>query len=236
MPPPTRLRQAAPAAGVQMYDSLELEQTSTVDRAVEALRQALFAGELEPGSPLREVALADSLGIARSTVREALSLLAAEGLLTRIPYRGVVVAALDPADVHDVIRARLALEEAGVRAWASADDDARAAVRAALESYAAQARADSGPGPLAETHLAFHRTLVALTGSTRLVATAEALHGELRLALAGVDRRRRNARAQVAAHRELLSVIESGDQDAAVTAIRDHLADAEGSIGEAVGR
>lgn len=219
-----------------MYDSLELEQTSTVERAAEALRRALFAGDLEPGTPLREVALADSLGIARSTVREALGLLAMQGLVTRIPYRGVVVAALDPADVHDVITARLALEESGVRAWPTATDDAREAAREALEAYAAAARSGTGPGPLAEAHLAFHRALVGLTGSARLVATAAALHGELRLALAGVDRRRGNAQQQAAAHRELLVVIAAGDADAAVVASRAHLADAEESIREAVAR
>jgi DNA-binding GntR family transcriptional regulator len=218
-----------------MYDSLELdEQTSTVDRAAEALRRALFAGELEPGTPLREVALADSLGIARSTVREALGLLATEGLLTRIPYRGVMVAALDPADVHDVITARLALEEAGVRAWPTATPDARHTVGEVLDAYAGAASTGAAPGPLAEAHLAFHRSLVGLTGSSRLVATAAALHGELRLALAGVDRRRGNAAQQVAAHRELLEVIGGGDTEAAVAALRAHLTDAEDSVREAV--
>ena len=217
-----------------MYDSLELEQSSTVDRAAEALRQALFAGDLEPGTPLREVALADSLGIARSTVREALGLLATEGLVVRIPYRGVVVASLDPAEVHDVMAARLALEEAGVRAWSTATPAARDAVQQALADYADAARSGSGTGALAETHLAFHRTLVGLVGSSRLVATAASLHGELRLALAGVDRRRKNAEQQVAAHRELLPVIASGDTDAAVAAIRAHLRDAEDSVREAV--
>ena len=219
-----------------MYDSLELEQTSTVDRAAEALRRALFAGDLEPGTPLREVALAESLGIARSTVREALGLLTTEGLVTRIPYRGVVVAALDPADVHDVITARLALEEAGVRAWPTASSEARAAVHNALDAYAAAARSGADPRPLAEAHLAFHRALVGLTGSSRLVATAAALHGELRLALAGVERRRGNSHQQVAAHRELLEVVAGNDTAAAVAAIRTHLVDAEGSIREAVTR
>ncbi len=217
-----------------MYDSLELEQSSTVDRAAEALRRALFAGELEPGTPLREVALADSLGIARSTVREALGFLAAEGLVTRIPYRGVLVAALDPADVHDVVAARRALEEAGVRAWPEATDEARDAVRDALDAYARAARTGAGTGPVTEAHLGFHKTLVALTGSARLVAVTESLHGELRLALAGVDRRRGNVREQVAAHRALFEIVESGDVAAAVEAVRAHLADAEQSIREAV--
>jgi DNA-binding GntR family transcriptional regulator len=180
------------------------------------------------------VALADSLGIARSTVREALGLLATEGLVHRIPYRGVVVAALDPGDVHDVITARLALEEAGVRAWPDAVADARQAVHEAVETYARTARTGAGPGPLAEAHLAVHRSLVGLTGSSRLVTTATALNGELRLALAGVDRRRGNAEQQVSKHRDLVRVIESGDSEAAVVALRAHLADAEESMRDAV--
>ena len=106
----------------------------------------------------------------------------------------------------------------------------------ALEAYARTARAGAGTGPVAEAHLGFHRALVGSHRQQRLVAVAEALHGELRLALAGVDRRRGNIREQVAAHRALLEVIESGDVEAAVEAIREHLADAEQSIGEAVTR
>ena len=81
--------------------------SSTVDRVVEELRRAVFEGELEAGTPLREVALADSLGVARSTVREALGVLVAEGIATREPNRGVSVASPDPDSISDVLRARL---------------------------------------------------------------------------------------------------------------------------------
>ena len=69
---------------------LDLEHLSTVDRVADELRRAVFDGELESGTPLREVALADSLGVSRSTVREALAALVGEGLATREPHRGVV--------------------------------------------------------------------------------------------------------------------------------------------------
>ena len=79
-------------------------RSSTVDRVAEELRRALFDGEVEPGTPLREVALAEAMGVSRSTVREALGVLVAEGLATREPNRGVHVAELDPDSVHDVCR------------------------------------------------------------------------------------------------------------------------------------
>ena len=99
--------------------SIGLEQTSTVDRVVEELRRAVFEGELESGTPLREVALAESLGVSRPTVREALTVLVADGLATREPHRGVAVATPDPESIGDVSRARGVLELAGVRHWDS---------------------------------------------------------------------------------------------------------------------
>ncbi|MGH3317393.1 MAG: GntR family transcriptional regulator, partial [Nocardioidaceae bacterium] len=96
-----------------MYESLHVEHTSTVERVTDELRRALFEGELAPGMPLREVALADQIGVSRSTIREALSVLVAEGLVTRVPNRGVAVTTLSREDVRDVLRARAALEAAG---------------------------------------------------------------------------------------------------------------------------
>ncbi len=103
------------------FGSLSLEHSSTVDRVADELRRAVFDGELESGTPLREVALAESLGVSRPTVREALAILVAEGLATREPNRGVSVARPDPDSVRDVCRARAVLEGAGVRRWPTAD-------------------------------------------------------------------------------------------------------------------
>ncbi|MEZ5096558.1 MAG: GntR family transcriptional regulator [Nocardioides sp.] len=79
------------------FPTLSLTLSSTVDRVAEELRRAVFEGELESGTPLREVALADSLGVARSTVREALGVLVAEGIATREPNRGVWVTSPTPS-------------------------------------------------------------------------------------------------------------------------------------------
>ena len=57
------------------FATLSLEHSSTVDRVAEELRRALFDGEVAPGTPLREIALADAMGVSRSTIREALGLL-----------------------------------------------------------------------------------------------------------------------------------------------------------------
>lgn len=219
----------APGRGTP-FDSLSLEHSSTVDRVADALRRALFDGDLLPGTPLREVAIAEAMGVARSTVREALGVLVAEGLAAREPNRGVHVAALDPVAVHDVALARTVLEVAGVRRWAGAAEEARDAVRKALEDFARIAEASGTSTELTAAHLAIHQAFVGLTGSSRLDAVAEALSAEVRLGLAKVDRIRRNAEEQVASHRELLDQLEAGDVEAAAAELERHLAHGEESM------
>lgn len=213
------------------FDTLNLEPATTVDRVTDELRRALFEGEVTPGTPLREVALADSLGVARSTVREALAALVAEGLADRVAHKGTVVRALDEDAVRDVCRARLVLESAGVQAWAGASAAARDACHAALEGFAAAA-ADprTTVADLTAAHLAIHHAIVALTGSERILAAAESLYAEIRLALASVDRIRRNAADQVGTHTRLITLLEAGDTPATLTELADHLADAERSM------
>ncbi len=212
------------------FGSLHLAHSSTVDRVVEELRRAIFDGELESGTPLREVALAESLGVSRPTVREALATLAAEGLATREPNRGVSVARPDPTSIHDVCRARVVLEMAGVHAWPTASTQARLAVRSALDDYTRAVAQDASYQVLNERHLAFHLSLVGLAGSPRLVTMAESLYAELRLALAQVDRASRDAPEQAGSHTRLVQLLESGDVAATVAELDRHLADAEVAI------
>jgi DNA-binding GntR family transcriptional regulator len=212
------------------FPTLHVEHASTVDRVAAELRRAVFDGELESGTPLREVALAASLGVSRSTVRESLAVLVAEGLATREPNRGVSVATPRAESVRDVCRARLVLEGAGVRAWRAATPAQRDAVRRTLEAYIGAVQAEASYQELNERHLLFHVSLVGLTGSPRLVAMQEDLVVELKLALAQVERLRRNAHDQADSHAALVRLLEDDDLDAAYAFLVTHLADAQDEI------
>jgi DNA-binding GntR family transcriptional regulator len=218
------------------YAGLSLAPVSTVDRVADELRRALFDGELGPGTPLREIALAEALGVSRSTVREALGVLVAEGLADRVPNKGTQVRRLDPHQAADVIRARTVIESAGVRHWAQATEEARDEVRRALAAYSDLRHSECTTAEFTAAHLEIHRALAALTGSERLVAMTDALHSEVRLALAEVDRARGNTAEQVHSHSHLLDLLESGDLDAAAAELAAHLEDAEASMVEEVGR
>ena len=100
----------------------------------------------------------------------------------------------------------------------------------AIQQTTAAAEQGASPAELTATHLAIHRAFVGLTGSTRLVALAESLTSEIRLALAKVDRIRRNTCDQVHSHADLLDLLEAGDLDTAAHELEHHLAHAETSM------
>ncbi|GAA3662530.1 GntR family transcriptional regulator [Nocardioides ginsengisoli] len=230
---------ATSAASKGRFATLGAEHASTVSRVAAELRRAVFEGELESGTPLRELALAESLGVSRPTVREALNALVAEGLAVREPHRGVAVATPRAESVRDVCRARWVLEGAGVQAWASADEARRARVRETLDAYTGAVRGGRASyEELNERHLAFHVSLVELTGSPRLVQMAETLMDELKLALAQVDRIRRNAHDEAESHEGLVTLLEADridGPDGAAAFLRRHIDDAEVEIIDALG-
>jgi DNA-binding GntR family transcriptional regulator len=230
----TRGRWADVSTGGGAFETLSLAHSTTVDRVVEELRRALFDGEVRAGTPLREIALADAMGVSRSTIREALGVLVADGLATREPNRGVRVTQLDPEAVHDVCAARAVLEVAGVRRWSEAGAEARDACHRALDAFTEAAATGASPADLTAAHLSIHRAFVGLTESSRLVALAEGLTNEIRLALARVDRIRRNASDQVHDHAALVDLLDAGDVDGAARELERHLAHAESSMLDAL--
>ena len=216
--------------GVNTFETLRLAHSSTVDRVVEELRRALFDGEVEAGTPLREMALAEAMGVSRSTVREALAILVGEGLATREPNRGVHVTELDPVAVHDVCTARGVLEVAGIRRWPQASQDAREACRTALREFATVATGTPSPAELTAAHLAIHRSFVGLTGVDApgrpgRVADRRDPAGAGQGGPDPSQRRRADALPEV-----LLDLLEDGEVDAAAAELGRHLEDAETSM------
>lgn len=84
------------------------------DEVADAIRSAIFAGNIDLGQRLVEEELAATLNVSRGPVREAFVLLAQEGLVNVEPHRGATVAELGPEGVHEVYSLRTALERLAV--------------------------------------------------------------------------------------------------------------------------
>jgi len=93
------------------------------EEVAELLRQRIFSRELEPGSWIDELKIADAYGISRTPLREALKVLAAEGLVTMKVRRGAYVTEVSESDLADVYHLLGLLESdaAGVVAQCATD-------------------------------------------------------------------------------------------------------------------
>lgn len=203
--------------------TIELERRTTVDQAAAALRREILAGRLPPGMPLREVEVADRLGISRNTVRETLQLLVHQGLVVHSRHRGATVAEISERDVEDIFRVRRVLELEGLRSGADRTlaDDLESAVER-LEKSAAEGDWLS----YGDHEAGFHEALVARIGSPRLSrAFARALR-ELRVVLAGVDLAQAAGRplpTYVREHRRIARLLRSGELSSAEGLLARHL-------------
>jgi DNA-binding GntR family transcriptional regulator len=205
--------------------NLELQRSSTAEQAADVVRGKILRGEFLPGMPLREVALAASIGISRNTMREAIRLLAREGLVEHALHRGALVTRLRPEDVTDIFLVRRTVELGAVRASANASPAQLAALEETVRDFERAADADSLE-ELIESDMRFHERLVALLESERIERFFRTIQSELRLCLSIIDRHH-DHRPLVAEHRELYELMASGRQVECEEHLRRHLADAE---------
>lgn len=137
----------------------EFRRPQTAQEAVLVeLRRLILAGELRPGSPIRQDAIANTLGVSRVPVREALKILEGEGQVTYRPHRGYFVTELRLRDVKEIYRIRELLEGEALRNGVPklTDEDLQTMVDCIEQMEAT----DPGTGGMSEANSRFHLTLL----------------------------------------------------------------------------
>jgi DNA-binding GntR family transcriptional regulator len=203
------------------------------EQVAEQLRARIYAHVLAPGAWIDEQSLADEFGISRTPMREALKVLAAEGLVVLKPRRGCYVAALSERDLDEIFpvlallegRAaeeatrHLAGEEAGVGRLASADFARLEQIHADLESHAAANDTDR----FFEANQAFHNTLQEIAGNRWLSQVIDSTRKFLKLTRRDSLRLEGRIHQSLAEHRDILAAIRNRDATAAALKMHNHI-------------
>ncbi|PVZ05875.1 GntR family transcriptional regulator [Actinomycetospora cinnamomea] len=199
------------------------------ERALADLREAILSGDLAAGAHLGEVELAERLGLSRTPVREALTRLAAEGLVALEAHRGARVTSFTPEDLHGIFDVRLALEP---RATARAAAHATADDLDALQDLADRMLAVGAPGPdqdldaLVGLNRDFHARLLDLARAPALAAAlANVVHTPVVTRTFHAYDPASLARS-LAHHAEIVAALRAGDGDWAGAVMRCHLGNA----------
>ena len=188
---------------------LKIKRTGTVDQVAAHLRAMIADGRLSQGERLPEIPLSEALGVSRNTLRDAIRLLAAEGLVEHELHRGAVVQTLSPRDVGDIYGVRRMLELRALAAAPAAAPALRQRVKDVLrECEAALDRGDYTN--FVEHELQFHGALVGLLDSPRFDRFFGHVLGELRLLFSELssDREPKASRAILSVYRRLFRAAE----------------------------
>ncbi|MGE0799034.1 MAG: GntR family transcriptional regulator [Lautropia sp.] len=187
------------------------------------LRDMIFERTLAPGYRIEELDLSAKLGTSRTPLREALKVLANEGLVRLAPGRGAFVTELSPPEVDALfpvlamIEGRCAAE--AVRRLSPADLRRLQAIHQRMEERVAA----SDTAGYHDATDALHRTLQTIAGNPWLARIATDLRRFLRLARGMVPPSDSRLLQSLAEHRTLMKTIARGDADGADQVMQHHL-------------
>jgi DNA-binding GntR family transcriptional regulator len=210
----------------ELFTREHIKRTSTVDQVCAVLRERILSGELPPGTPLREVVLSESLGVARNTVREAVRRLEAEGLVVHRIHRGAMVATLTPSDVHEIFALRRLIEFEALRRCSDEDADRLGALADRMLALVPGGEAAA----IVDADMRFHEALVDSLGNSRLTPFFANNLAELRIVLCLVEDG--DAPEWVPLHREVCRLVRRGDRGEAIALLDTHFVDTESLLAE----
>lgn len=200
-----------------------LENRTLWERVHEFLREEIMADRLPPGTELQEVALAESLGVSRGPVREALGRLSAEGLVTIRPRNGAVVRSLSKAEFVEAYQVREALETFALRlAVPRMTVDDQQVLQRLIDRMVEQADVNDVPA-FFRANEAFHDAMVRASGNRKL----HEIHSQLARQIGRYRMRslalRGDLRRSIAEHTEILAAVRAREADRAVQLLSEHI-------------
>lgn len=192
-------------------------ENSQSNAAYVILKQRIITGEFDSSDTLREIDIAKQMNMSRTPVREAVKRLEDEGLLTRVPRKGLTVTTLDQASITELYGFREILECGAARLAARyADDMEIENMRAILE----ESRLHADP---VRSNYEFHQALYAASHNQFLVKAINSLIDST--ALLGQSTLAHTGRPELALeeHLALFEAIEKRDEKRAEECAREHI-------------
>lgn len=209
-----------------MISGLTIEENAYLplrDVVFQTLRQAILKGELQPGERLMEIKLAESLGVSRTPIREAIRKLELEGLVVMIPRKGAAVANITEKDTKDVLEVRRTLEMFAVEvACERITPEQLVQLKEAAKAFEAS-KGSMDLIRIAETDMNFHEIIYEATQNERLVQMLNNLRENMYRYRIEYLKDPNYYDSLVKEHQQILDAIEKKDKSRAGICMRDHI-------------
>jgi GntR family transcriptional regulator, trigonelline degradation regulator len=219
---------------VGIAESLRVERAPAPirSRVLDNLRQAILDRKLAPGQRLIERELVELTGVSRTSIREALRELAAEGLVTTIPNKGTIVAQVSVEEARQLYQVRAVLEGLAGRLFVeNATDAQRRALATSFRAVERAASKDSSVWLAAKDK--FYDVLFEGGGNEALRAISSQLHARINLLRSLSLTRPGRAAEAVAELADIVAAVAANDAEAAAKACSRHVDNAgEAAFGQ----
>jgi len=190
----------------------------------ERLREQIFAHELAPGTWLDEQSLAIAFGISRTPMREAIKVLASEGLVTTKMNKGAYVTEVDKHDLEQIFTILSLLEGQAAKETALKATETQLTQLDDLHHRLEKAAADRDIGQFFEINVKFHDMIQEIAGNQWMNGVIVDLRKVLKLQRRDSLSRSGRLHSSLIEHRQILQAILKRDPAAAEAAMRKHLA------------
>jgi len=214
---------SAQDGGGQPEETRRLDNRTLWAQVREQLRDDILGGQLAAGTVLSEVALARSFGVSRGPIREALSRLESDGLVTITPRRGAVVAELTPEEFIEAYQVREALETFAIRLAVPRLGEPELARLRELHGEMVEHANRGEVNGFFEANTTFHDVIVAGSGNRKLHETYRVLMDQMGRYLARSLTLRGSLEKSITEHSAILEAVEAGDSERAVRLLADHI-------------
>ena len=200
--------------------------TSSVDKACQVIREAIRSGQYPGGSWIREVAVAERAAVSRTSVRQALNVLAAEGFVELHPNRGAMVIEWSSENLLQVFDLRVMLEAYGCElaaSHASAQDVADLQAEADRFSELVAKRNRRHMNAIAESNNRLHRKILDASGNRHLASLLTAVVQVPMVSQTFARYDQVALERSAAHHQDLVHAIAAGDRELARATMQAHI-------------
>ena len=210
---------------------LAIPTQSTNELVYKRLKEAIVTGSLPPGHRIIEERIVARLGVSRAPLREAIRLLAHEGLIQRTPRRGAYVAVLFKEDAIELYQFRMALEGWAVEQCCGRISPSDLRDLRHLISFMHTASSDASVNLLTDEDTAFHERLCQLSGNQRLLAAWRGIAQQIQLLSACSTGQLHSKLHRIPTrHEAIVDAIASGDRSIARQTLIEHVRSASDRI------
>ena len=207
----------------RMEDIAPTSRAGLVEKVADYLREHIVMDHFQPGQRLPERTLAEKLKVSRTPMREALKILAAEGLVVISPHRGAVVADISPADIQEKAYVLSVLEQAAAELTCTqaSDDDIAELQALHFEMKAAFLRRDRQN--YFRLNQEIHNRIVSLSGNASLVEIHATLSRQLYRVRYLSNQKNDKWSVAMAEHEAIMAALEARDAERIGRELRNHL-------------